>query len=104
MPMNLVKIAGVIASEPTWRKDQCTVRMAFNETSKRTDQFLSITANETISPEVAKFPVGSHVFITGYLVVSNQRGVQIKVNSIVEDYFHPEPLSHHIEIPTEVAR
>lgn len=104
MPMNLVKVAGTIASECMWRNDQCTVRMAFNETSKRGDQFLSVTANETISPEVAKFPVGAKVLVTGYLVVSNKRGVQVKVTSIVQDYFHPEPLSHHMEIPHEVAR
>jgi hypothetical protein len=103
MPMNLCKISGRIASEPKWRVGQITLLMAFNEASKRTDQFLSVTANETISLELAKFKVGDHVLITGYLVVSNRRGVQVKVNSIEQNY-HSERLSHHMEIPREVAQ
>jgi hypothetical protein len=86
MPMNYVKIAGMIASEPQWFSDQCSVRIAFNETLKRTDQIVTLTANDHVSPELANFPLGARVLVTGCLFASTRRGVHIKVNAVERDY------------------
>jgi hypothetical protein len=85
--MNYVKVAGKIASAPKWWNDQCAVLMAMtNENPKCSDQLLSLTANRNISPDLADLKIGERVLVTGSLIVSARRGVQIKVNIIEKNF------------------